>query len=172
MFAMIALATAVGGTAFAFADENSDAVKKAPDAVQATVKTLVGDHKIAEFSTETADGKTIYDLEYKIKGVSYAADIDPTGNIVEREVDVDLSVVPPAVLEAAKKAHADGKIGESSIITAGDQMFYGIDVKVGKDTHEMEIGAGGNVIKDAIEAPEAPETPKAPKAAEKEEKPD
>jgi uncharacterized membrane protein YkoI len=144
-----------------WAASSADALRGAPPAVQLAVVQLVGTNKVNEFDSEVEAGKTVYDLEYIVKGVTYEADIDPSGQILTREVEVDLSIVPPAVVSAAKKSHADGTIGETAIVTAGDKMFYEMDVKVGKDTHEVQISAGGSVLADTIEAPEAPETPAA-----------
>jgi len=143
--------------AWAMADEASDKLRAAPPAVQVAVVQLVGTNKINDFDNEMEGDKAVFSVEFKVKGVSYEADIDPTGQILTREVEVDQSILPPAVIAAAKKAHADGKLGESSIITAGDKMFYEMDVQVGKDSHEMQIGAAGDVIADSIETPEADE---------------
>ncbi len=152
------LATAVCGGLWAWADEgDADALKKAPPAVQATVQKVVGDNKIEGCDTEQFDGKTVYEVDFKVKGGDYSISVNPAGDIVEREVEVDMAIVPPSVLDAAKAAHADGKIGEASIITSDDKMFYELDVKIGKDTHEMQIGPTGKVMADAVEPPEADE---------------
>jgi len=169
--ACLGAAALVVCVASVWGDEDSDKLRAAPPAVQAAVIQLAGTNKIEEFDSEAEGGKTVYDLGFSVKGVNYEADIDPSGKILMREVEVDLSIVPPAVMDAAKKAHADGKVGEASIVTSGDKMFYELDAKVGKDSHEIQISAGGDVIADAIEAPEAPEAAKpAAKAGEKEEK--
>jgi hypothetical protein len=68
-------------------------------------------------------------------------------------VEVDLSIIAPAVLDEEKKAHADGVIGERSILNAGDKLFYELAIKGGKDSDEIQIDAAGNVIADAVEAP-------------------
>lgn len=67
---------------------------------------------------------------------------------------VDASVVPPAVVEAAKKAHPNGKVSDFTIATAGDRMFYSVNVKTGIGLHEMEIGPGGSVTADRIKGKE------------------
>jgi len=139
------------------ADKTSDALRAAPAPVAAAVVKLVGDNKISEFDAESEGGKMVYDLEYTIKGVTYEADIDPAGNILQREIDVDLSFLPAAVIAAANKAHAGGTLHEASVLTTGDKLCYSVDVKVGADTHEMQIGADGAVLKDSIEAPEEEE---------------
>jgi uncharacterized membrane protein YkoI len=152
------LATAVCSGIYAWADDdNADALKKAPQPVQDMVKQVVGDNKLEGCDTEQLNGKTVYEVDYKVKGGDYSISVTPAGEIVEREVEVDLSIVPPSVLDAAKAAHADGKIGEASIVTAGDNLVYELDVKTGKDTHEMQISPTGKVTADAVEPPEADE---------------
>jgi uncharacterized membrane protein YkoI len=175
-FAALGAGAVMATAALTWADKESDAdsaaLRSAPPAVQSAVLQLAGMNKINEFDSETENGKTVYDLEYAVKGGTYEADIDPSGQILTREVDVDASIVPPAVIAAAKAAHDGAKIGEASIVAAGDQLFYELDVKAGKDTHEMRIGAGGSVIADSIEAPEAPDADndKGGEAGDKEDK--
>jgi hypothetical protein len=151
------LAVAIGGGITLQAQEheksNTGALAKAPPAVQKTVKQLVGSNKIDEFGTETTLGKTLSVVEFSVKGKEYAFGIDPAGNVVVRWVGVDASVVPP-VVDAAKKAHPDGKVSEVTIATVGDRMFYSVNVKTGKGLHEMEIGPGGSVSADRIKGKE------------------
>ena len=85
------------------------------------MKQVVGDNKLEGCDTEQLNGKTVYEVDYKVKGGDYSISVTPAGEIVEREVEVDLSIVPPSVLDAAKTAHADGKVGEASIVTAGER---------------------------------------------------
>lgn len=49
------------------------------------------------------------------------------------------------------------KIGESSIITRGDKMFYELEMHVGKDEHDVEISPTGTVLSDTLAKPEAPD---------------
>jgi uncharacterized membrane protein YkoI len=169
-FPKIAAATAI--VAFAVSTswlkaDDEDALAKAPVAVQSVVKSLLGSNKLAGFDPETTDGKTTYEVSIEIKGSDYGAVVSDTGTILEREVDVDLSMVPPEVLDAAKNAHADGKISEASIVSAEGKLFYSLDVKVAKDTHEMKVSATGNVLEDKIEPPEANHGDEKPEADEK-----
>jgi hypothetical protein len=152
------LATTGGITLQALAQEheksNTGALAKAPQPVQKAVKQLVGSNKIDEFGTETTLGKTLSVVEFSVKGKEYAFGIDSAGNVVVRWVGVDPSVVPPAVAEAAKKAHPDGKVSEITIATVGDRMFYSVNVKTGNGLHEMEISPGGSVSADRIKGKE------------------
>ena len=80
--------------------------------------------------------------------------IDSAGNVVVRWVGVDQSAIAPAVIDAAKKAHPDGKVSETTIATVGDRMFYALNVKTGNVLHEMEISPGGSVAADRIKGKE------------------
>jgi hypothetical protein len=93
-------------------------------------------------------------VEFAVKGKEYAFGIDSTGNVVVRWVGVDASVVPPTVVDAAKKAHPEGKVSEVTIATVGDRMFYSVNVKTGNGLHEMEISPGGSVTADRIKGKE------------------
>jgi uncharacterized membrane protein YkoI len=156
-FALVCAVTAIAGAAaWSFADDE-DAIAKAPAAVQATVKKVLGDKKCEGFDKEDASGKTAYEVNYKVDGVDHATLIAENGDILEEETDVDLAKVPAAVTGAAAKAHADGKVTEAAIVTTGGNQVYELDVKVGNDTHEMKINADGSVVSDAVEKPEADE---------------
>jgi hypothetical protein len=131
--AVLVVAIPGGVTLRALAQErekpSTGALAKAPQAVQKSLKQLVGSNKISEFGRETTLGKTLSVVEFSVKGVEYAFGLDSAGSVVVRWVGVDQSVVPPAVINAAKKAHPDGKVSETTIATVGDRMFYSVNVK-------------------------------------------
>jgi uncharacterized membrane protein YkoI len=120
-----------------------------PAPVQQAVKNLVGDKKLGDIDTENDGGKTTFEVEYKVGDAEYAATFSPTGEILEHEVDVDLSVVPSAATDAVKKAHPDGTIKEASIVEAQGNLFYEFDVKAGEKALELRVKADGTVMSDA-----------------------
>ena len=152
--AFAALSVVLLGGSRAKADDE-DKLAKAPAAVQATVKKIVGDGKLEGFDNEQVDGKPAFDVDFSLKGGSYAMLVAESGDVIQREAEVNLAVVPQAVIDAGAKAHGDGKIAEASIITRGDQMFYELEIKVGNDEHDVEINAGGKVLADTVAKPEA-----------------
>jgi uncharacterized membrane protein YkoI len=157
-FAGYSAAAILATTTALWAEEYSDALRSAPAPVQSAVVQLTGGAEIHEFGMETENGKSIYELEYKIKGIKYGADIDPTsGQVLTREVEVDASNISPAAIAAATKAHADGKLHEATIVNAGDKLYYEIEIKTAKEEHELQIDAAGNILADTVEAPEADE---------------
>lgn len=158
--AIACFAAAIFTTTVMTMADDEDAIAKAPAAVQATVKKVLGDKKCEGFDQEDADGKPAYEVSYKVDGVDHSTLITEAGDVISEETDVDLDKVPAAVMDAAKKSHADGKIGEAAIVTEAGKTCYELDVKVGTDTHEIKISNDGKVISDSIEKPEADEKDK------------
>ena len=159
---VLALGVVVAAGVRAWGDDE-DALAKAPAAVQATVKAVVGQNKLAGFDPEQEGGKTVYEVSYELKGGGdYTIVVSGTGEVLEREVEVDPSIIPPEVIDAAKSAHPDGKIGEYAIVNAGGKLFYEIETKVGNDLHEVKISAKGKVTSDTVAPPEAPATAEKP----------
>lgn len=144
--------------------DDEDHLAKAPAVVQATVKKILGEGKLEGFDTEDYKGKPAYDVDMSIKGTSYAMLIAEDGQVIQREVEVNIAMVPQAVIDAGMKAHPEAKIHEASIITRGEEMFYELEMFMGKVEHDVEITAGGKVLTDTVAKAEAKE------AAEKDEK--
>jgi uncharacterized membrane protein YkoI len=129
--------------------EETHQLTEMPAPVQEAVKNLLGDKKLGDIDTENDGGKTTYEVEYKVGDAEYAATFSPTGEILEHEVDVDLTAVPSAAIDAVKKAHPDGTIKEASIVEAEGNLFYEFDVKAGDKTMETRVKPDGIVISDA-----------------------
>ena len=58
--------------------------------------------------------------------------------------------MPAEVMAAAKKAHPDGKIGETTICMVRNKLSYCLENKVGKDTYQMLFDPDGKVTYDEI----------------------
>jgi hypothetical protein len=112
-------------------DEEKDEGKqsgKAPAAVLATVKKLVGKGKVLELARES-DGT--YELDYQVKGVHQAAIIAVDGSIQETEITVKASELPKAALQAVKKLYPKGKITLAEKSTSKDGVVYELSVSIG-----------------------------------------
>jgi len=151
MLGLVTLGLFLATVPSAVAATPSEDLSKTPAAVQETVKKAIGKHALAGVDKETDGGKTVYEVDYKVGDASYAVVVSEAGEILEHEVTIDPSALPAAAVEAAHKAHADGKVGEIDIVAAGGKLYYEIDVKVGKETYEMKINADGSVLADAID---------------------
>jgi streptogramin lyase len=147
----LVLALAFGSASWAAEKSPAESLAKAPPAVQAAAKKALGSKKLEEFDKESVGGKIEYEVGFKVGGVDHAYIISETGELIQEEADVEVSKLPSAVLEAVKKAEPTGKIDEAATATAGDKKFYEVDVKVGKETHAIQVSADGTVLANEIE---------------------
>ena len=129
----------------------ADKLAKVPAAAQESIKQIVGKHEIGDVDSETENGKMTYEVDYKVKKTEFSVTVSDTGEVLEREVEVEKTAVPPAVIDVANKAHADGKIGEIDITEADGKLFYELGVKASDKKYEMRINADGSVMADAID---------------------
>ena len=150
--------------------DDEDHLAKAPAVVQATVKKILGKGKLEGFDVEKADGKTVYDVDMEIGGTPYAMLVNEAGEVIQREVEVALVMVPQVVIDTGMKAHSDATIKEASIITRDGKMFYELEMMVGKVEHDVEISAKGKLLGESIAKAEAPEAKDKKEADEKDEK--
>ena len=135
--------------------------------MQATAKSVAGDNKIGDVGKEDEDGKIQYEVEYNVGTVEHAVVISAAGDIIQQSQDVDWAAVPGPVTDTAKKAHADGKLGEAELVTAAGKSYYKVETTVGSDLHKMKISADGSVISDKIAKPEKDEKSEAKESGEK-----
>lgn len=131
--------------------KGSSTLAQAPAPAQESIKKIVGSHKLGDVDAENENGKTTYEAEYKAKS-EYSVSVDETGKILELEVEVDPSIIPAAVTDAATKAHPDSKLGEMAITEANGKLFYELDVKAPDKKYEMQITPDGSILSDAIDA--------------------
>jgi hypothetical protein len=153
--ALIAVAVIGGGIALRAQPEKPEGTNedlaKAPKAVQESVKKLVGANKMSGFGTEKTFGLTIFVVEVEAKnGREYAMGLDAGGKVIVRWVGLDASIMPAEVMEAATKAHPNGKIGETTICMVRNKLSYCLENKVGNDTYQMMCDADGKVTYDEI----------------------
>ncbi len=148
-----ALALALGGVLrVGFAAEEAMDFNKAPAAVQAAVKKIVGDNKVEKFTREIEHKATVYEAKYKVDGQSRSIEVSENGQVLEQEQELDTAALPKAVSDAIKAKYTDGQIGEANLVMAGEKSFYEVDVTVGKEKHELHVSAKGKIQQDKVEA--------------------
>ena len=141
----------ITGVALLCYADNEIPLKKAPPAVQATVKKVLGKDKLVSLDSDVENGKTVYEFDGEAKKLSYSVHMSETGDVLGISMDIPLNIVPDAVIDASKKAHPDGRIGEPEIRTVGGEMYYKLEVMVGKQKHELLVYASGNIHSDEID---------------------
>jgi hypothetical protein len=87
------------------ADEEKVPLDKVPKEVMETVKKKFPDAKLIGASTEKEDGKTVYEIELKVKDVHYDVTLSTEGKILLIEKEVAFKDLPKAVAEAFEKKY-------------------------------------------------------------------
>ncbi|MGA2260909.1 MAG: hypothetical protein ABSH28_05700 [Acidobacteriota bacterium] len=129
--------------------EEKLAMKDLPKAVQATVQKETQGAEIVGLSKETDAGKTVYEVETKIKGHSRDMLIDATGALTEVEEEIDIATLPAAVQAEIKKSIGTAKLVKLESVANGKKVPTGYSAVVenaGKQL-EVEMGPDGKVAK-------------------------
>jgi hypothetical protein len=123
-------------------------LKDLPKAVQATVQNETQGAEIVGISTENEGGKTIYEIETKVKGHTRDMLIDDKGNLTEVEEETSLATVPAAVQAEIKKSIGTAKLVKLETVYDGKKVMTGYVAVVesaGKQS-EVELGLDGKKL--------------------------
>jgi len=119
-----------------------------PAAVEKTVATASQGATIKGFAREVEKGKTYYEAELTINGLTRDILMDTKGNIVEIEEQVDMATLPAAVQDALKQAAGAGTIEMVESLTKNGRLVaYEGHVKRGKKRSEIQVGPNGEKLK-------------------------
>ena len=130
------------------AGEGKLAMKDLPKAVQATVQEETQGADIVGLSKETDQGKTIYEVETKVKGRTRDMLIDAKGTLIEVEEEIDLASLPAAVQAEVKKSIGKAKLIKLESVANGAKVSTGYSALVesaGKQS-EIEMGLDGKPL--------------------------
>jgi len=123
-------------------------LKDLPKAVQTTVQKETQGAEIVGISTENEGGKTIYEIETKVKGHTRDMLIDDKGNLTEVEEETSLATVPAAVQAEIKKSIGTAKLVKLETVYDGKKVMTGYVAVVesaGKQS-EVELGLDGKKL--------------------------
>jgi uncharacterized membrane protein YkoI len=115
-----------------------------PKPVQHAVKEQTAGATIVGFSKEVEKGKTMYEVETKVNGISRDLLFDAKGKVVSIEEETTLDKIPTAAKAAIEKKATGGKITKVETVTEGPTVSYEAVVnKKGKNT-EIGVNADGS----------------------------
>jgi uncharacterized membrane protein YkoI len=133
--------------ALALAQEKRVKMSDLPEAVQKTVNEQSKGATLKGLSTEVEKGKTIYEAELMIDGHSKDITIDPQGNVLEVEEQVQMSSLPEAVQSGIKQSAGTSHVTLiESVSKGGALQYYECQVKKGGRKSEIKIGTDGKRI--------------------------
>lgn len=140
------------GTLHAQDGEKSVKMKDLPEVVQKTVREQSKGAVVRGLAKEIENGKTYYEAELRVRGLTKDILIDETGAVVEIEEQVLLTTLPEAVRAQIKSSAGKGKIRSVEAITKnGAPTIYEALVTSGGKKSEIQVAADGKLIsKEAV----------------------
>jgi hypothetical protein len=131
----------------ASAQEKRISKSELPEAVQKRVEEQSRNATVRGFSKEIEGGKTYYEVELSVSGHSKDVLMDPSGEVVEVEEEVALSLLPPTVSEGLQKKAGSGKIVKVESLTKhGTLVAYEAQVRTGNTHSEVQVGPKGETL--------------------------
>lgn len=128
------------------AKEEKIEVSAAPAAVQATLSSVLKEgSSLEKLVSETDDGVTVYEADYKVAGSAHSVKIGANGSVLEQENETSTSTLPAEVSAAVKKAFPNGQISVAEEVTV---RFFELEIKDGTKTKEIKIFANGKIEDD------------------------
>jgi len=134
------------GFSSARASEKAINMKDLPAAVRRTVQEQSQGAVIRRLSKEIEGGKTVYEVEMKVKGHGKDVTIDASGEVIEVEEEVPLESLPNAARAAIEKAAGRGQITKVERVSGGKQAAYEAHVRRDGKTSEIKIGDDGRFL--------------------------
>jgi uncharacterized membrane protein YkoI len=118
-----------------------------PAAVQKTADEQSKGATVKGYSKETEDGKLEYEVQLIANGHSKDITIDPQGNVMEIEEEVDMKALPAEVREGLQKQAGKATVGKVESLTKhGALVAYEAQVRDGKKHSEIQVGPDGKPL--------------------------
>jgi len=101
-----------------------------------------------DYETETKDGKTVYEVEFKHQGKDMEALYTADGTLIRTEMEVAVDTLPEPVQKALATAHPKAKLKEAEMLMKPDGSVFGyeIELKEGKVETTVEIAGDGTIL--------------------------
>jgi hypothetical protein len=130
----------------AVAQEKKIQRSELPAAVEKTVQQESQGATIKGFNKETENGQTYYEAEMVVNGHSKDVLVDPNGQVVEVEEQVNFETLPAEVKAGLQAKAGEGKIAKvESLTKKGKLVAYEAQVRGGKQK-EVQVGPDGKPL--------------------------
>jgi uncharacterized membrane protein YkoI len=134
-------------TVSAFGQEKKLKKSDLPVAVQKTADEQSKGATVRGYGQETEDGKVAYEVQLMVNGHSKDITMDPQGNVMEIEEEVDMKSLPAEVREGLQKQAGKATVGKVESLTKhGSLVAYEAQVREGKKHSEIQIGPDGKAL--------------------------
>ena len=128
------------------ASEKAITMKDLPAAVERTVQEQSKGAAILHLSREVEGGKTVYEVEMKVKGHGKDVTIDASGAVIELEEEVALESIPGAARAAIKKAAGSGQITKVEKVSGGKEIAYEAGSRKNGKRSEVKVSGDGRLL--------------------------
>jgi uncharacterized membrane protein YkoI len=131
----------------AFGQEKKLKKSDLPAAVQKTADEQSKGATVRGYGQETEDGKVAYEVQLTVNGHSKDITIDPQGNVMEIEEEVDTKTLPAEVRAGLAKQAGKATVGKVESLTKhGSLVAYEAQVRDGKKHSEIQVGPDGKPL--------------------------
>jgi uncharacterized membrane protein YkoI len=139
-----------------FSKEPSLTLNDLPAAVQKTVKEQQAGREIADIDKEMWNGKNVYEVEFKEKGINSRLYVASDGSIVVDKskkhgvnLGLQLSDTPAAVQATVKNTVSSAEIEDVDRETKNGHVVYDVEVKQEGLNRHLKIAENGTLLADS-----------------------
>jgi hypothetical protein len=116
-----------------------------PPAVQAAVQVQTKGVTGFRISEEQEDGKTVYEVETQVNGLSRDLLIDTSGIVVEVEEEMDPARLPEAARRSVERVSGGGIIRKVEAVTRDGATEYEVSIKGGSGKSKIVVTSDGTI---------------------------
>jgi uncharacterized membrane protein YkoI len=118
---------------------------------RATIEKLTAGGEIKVIEKETSNGKTIYDVEAKVKDKDVEYDIAENGEVITSEESVPYASIPSAVKQAAEKYFGSTEGLSASKEIEENKTYYEVEGKKSGKVNALKLDDKGKIIEEEKE---------------------
>ena len=131
-----------------------------PDSVQQTARTEAQGRDIVDIDREMWQGRLVYEVEFKERGLNSRVYIGEDGKVVRDErrpgqtlrslfMGTQLDETPAAVQATVRRVAGDREIADIDHKTLGGQAMYRVEIRNADGIQELRIAEDGKILYDS-----------------------
>lgn len=142
------LATILSVSSLAFAAEKTIRRSELPPAVEKALQQQVKGATIKAITTETENGRLVYEAELIVDGHTKDIQFDAKGNLQEVEEEVSFDTLSPEVKAALTAKAKGGTVRKVESLRKKDKLVaYEAQIETGGRHSEIQVGPSGESLR-------------------------
>lgn len=132
-----------------------------PEAVQEIARDQAQGRDVVDVDRETWNGKPVYEIEFREKGLNSRIYVDESGSIVRDEqprrtvrslfMGMQLEDTPAAVQTTVRAAVGERQISDIDRETSEERVVYRVELRSEEGLDELIVAEDGRVLRDAVD---------------------